>query len=154
VNSSPDRALPTALMQSLFINPSSESDRLWAIDLCARSPAVAAVVADGSGITLAQSRRLQLAAEAGASLMLLARPAHELAIPSAAATRWRIEHVASRTARPRWNISLVRCKGVQRRSGMDASASLILEHHRATGCVGLPAELADRSVQAAMRRAG
>jgi hypothetical protein len=113
-----------ALHRTLLVDPPSEDDRLWAIDLCLRSPAVAFVAADAGGLKHAHSRRLQLAAEsgksggAGGALALLARPVRELAIASAAATRWRIGRLASPTTRPRWMVQLVRCKGVQRCPGM------------------------------------
>jgi hypothetical protein len=80
-----DRSL---LERSLFVDPPDDAARVWAIDLALRSPAVAAVVADGCGLDMAQSRRLQLAAESGGSIGLLARPLHELRHLSAATTRW------------------------------------------------------------------
>jgi hypothetical protein len=150
-----------ALTRSLLVDPASASDRLWAIDLCLRSPAVAVVIADASGLKLSQTRRLQLAAESGCPLALLARPAQDIVIPSAAATRWSVERIVSPTRRPRWRLELVRCKGVQRRSGMEAHAAIVLEHHRATGCIRIPAHMADRPTQTAaphattvMQRAG
>lgn len=140
--------------RSLLVDPPTGSDRLWAIDLCLRSPAVAAVVADAAGLTLAHTRRLQLAAEAGGALALLARPLEDLGMPSAAAIRCRVECMPSPTMRPRWSITINRCKGMQRRSGMEAGHTLILEHHRATGCLRVPAQLADRPAQASARHAG
>ncbi len=134
------------LDRSLFVDPPTDADRLWAIDLCLRSAAVAVVIADGSAINLSHSRRLQLAAEAGSALALLARPSHELTVPSSAGTRWRIEPVVSPTARPRWRVELVRCKGVQRGSGMEANATLVLEHDRAKSSLCVVADVADRSI--------
>ncbi len=82
------------LQASLFLNPPDRSARLWAIDLALRSPAVALVIADGSGLDMASTRRLQLAAEAGlrgggGGIALFARPPHEQRQLSAASTRWR-----------------------------------------------------------------
>lgn len=139
---------------SLLVDPVAEDDgetrRLWTIDLCLRSSAASVVVADVSGMQLAHSRRLQLAAESGRALTLLARPDAERATLSAASMRWRIDRTRSPTARPRWRIERVRCKGVQRGSGIEADASFVLEHDRATGCLCVPADLADRSDQAAL----
>lgn len=136
------------LDRSLLVDPSSCGDRLWAIDLCLRSSGVAAVIADASRITLAHSRRLQLAAEAGSAVGLLARPARDQATLSAASTRWRVGHVPSPGSCPRWSVELMRCKGVQRGRGRDGCASLVLEHDHATGVFRVPADLADRPDQA------
>jgi hypothetical protein len=142
------------LDHSLLIDPMAEHDggshRLWTIDLCLRSAAVAVVIADASGMQLAHSRRLQLAAESGRALTLLARPNHEQSILSAAPLRWRIDRARSPTSQPRWNVELVRCKGVQRCHGRDANASLVLERDRATGCLCVPADMADRPAQASV----
>lgn len=139
-----------ALRRSLLIDPASDAERLWAIDLCLRSPAVAAVMADAGGMTLAHSRRLQLAAEHGGSLALLARGAREMATPSTAAVRWRVRPAPSPNARPRWEIELRRCKGVQCMAGTEAGAPLlVLEHDRETGRLRVPADLADRPGPAA-----
>jgi hypothetical protein len=135
---------------TLLVDPATESDRLWSIDLCLQSPAVAVVAADAGGMTLAQTRRLQLAAEAGGSLALLVRPGRDAGTPSAAGVRWRIERVPS-SAHPRWSIQLVRCKGVQRRAGMDAVTPLVLEHDHASGDLRVPADVAHRSPDAAAR---
>ena len=133
------------LEHSLLVDPASDEERLWAIDLCLRSAASAVVIADASAMQLAHSRRLQLAAEAGSAIALLARPDRERAILSASPMRWRIERVRSPTMQPRWRIELVRCKGMQQGKRRDAEASLVLEHCRATGSLHLPADLADRS---------
>jgi protein ImuA len=69
------------------------------------------VVADASGLPLAISRRLQLAAEAGGALALLARPPCEEAELSVAATRWRVRTIGDSNGIQRWMIELVRCKG-------------------------------------------
>lgn len=81
--------------RSIFVDPPSMSDRLWAIDLCLRSPAVSAVIADGTGFDMAATRRLQLAAASADALALLTRPPRELKSLSAAMTRWRVQPVVS-----------------------------------------------------------
>lgn len=132
------------LARSLLIDPPALNDRLWAIDLCLRSEAVGVVIADVSSMRMAHSRRLQLAAESGSVLALLARPWCERKEHSAAARRWRVEPARSPTASPRWQVELVRCKGVQRGGGMDAHATLVLEHDHAACCLRAVADVADR----------
>lgn len=120
-----DRAV---LDRSLFVDPPDRKGLLWAVDAALRCPTVAAVVADGSNLPLPASRRLQLAAEAGSGLCLLARPANELRQLSAAATRWHVrrggpspedgppldseagELSTDPADRPRWDLELLRCR--------------------------------------------
>jgi len=186
------------LNHSLFVDAPDDAARLWAIDLAVRCPAVACVIADGSGLSLAHTRRLQLAASSSASesigdhaiagdnsggtgasggaLVLLARPPADQRTLSCAATRWLVVPARSpetavpavtggvgltalgenhgwltteESAGPRWSVACVRCKGVQRVSGMEADSHLMLEWNRAQGCVRVPADLADRPHQAA-----
>jgi len=108
------------LSRSLFVD--AARNHPWAIEAALRCASVAAVVADGSGLDMKATRRLQLAAEVGGSFGLLARPAREERELSAAATRWRVRRSARQDAvalsdpRPRWTIELLRCKSV--RGGM------------------------------------
>ena len=107
---------PTAdrlLRRSLFVNPATDADRLWAVDQAARNPAVAAVVADAAGLDLRAGRRLQLAAEQAAALVLLARPPDEHNRPTAAWSRWWITPEPSPNPSPRWTVALTRCKGLR-----------------------------------------
>ena len=108
----PDRTNDPGLLlrRSLFVDPPDDATRLWAIDLALRCPAVVVVIADGRGLRMAETRRLQLAAEAGHALALLARPPAELSELSAATTRWLVSPVPSSSTRPRWSIELLRCK--------------------------------------------
>jgi hypothetical protein len=109
------------LERSLFIDPPDGGTRLWAIDLALRCPAVSAVIADGRGLSMSQTRRLQLAAEAGGALVLLARPPEEAGELSAAMTRWRVSPTPSATDRPRWIIELLHRKGA--RGGLNVTAA-------------------------------
>jgi len=119
--------------RSLFVDPTDDASRLWAIDAALRCASSAAVVADGSGFGMAASRRLQLAARAGGALALVARPPGERGEPSVATTRWEVRSAACAQASAgdgggacgvepaegwlaRWRLRLLRCKGVQRRS--------------------------------------
>ena len=103
---------PNALLaRSIFIDPTDDASRLWAIDLALRSSAAGVVIADGSKLKMAESRRLQLAAERSRALALLARPAWEAAELSAATTRWRVRRMpAPQAAAPRWMLELLRCR--------------------------------------------
>ena len=113
----------TLLNQCLFVDPPDAQSRLWAIDLSLRCPALSAVIADGSGLDMAASRRLQLAAEAGGhAIGLIARPPRERDILSAATTRWLVAHHPTTLAAPtspdhrhrptpRWSMELLRHKG-------------------------------------------
>ena len=101
-------------------------------------------------LTLTASRRLQLAAEeSGVTCFALRRPRTDIFTePIAATTRWRVSALPSPPplprapdtpglSRSRWRLELVRCRGGE-------PASWIVEAPDATGCLGLPADLADR----------
>ncbi len=138
------------LRRSIFIDPPDDMSRLWAIDLAARCPAAAAVVADGSRLDMAATRRLQLAAESGSALVLCARPPEEIDHLSAATTRWlvRCAPSADKTPRtPRWNVELVRCRG------MRPGSQWTVEWKSAQGGVVVHAVLADRPDPATSARA-
>lgn len=102
---------------SVFVDAPSIRERVWALDLALRCRGVACVIADGSGIDMAASRRLQLAAKLGGTLGLLARPLTDLGELSCARTRWRVTPAPNPHARffpePRWTVELLRCKGLQ-----------------------------------------
>jgi len=114
-----------------------EGARLWAIEQAARCPGVCAVVADGRGLPMPATRRLQLAA-AGTLLLSMRGPERRAGerrtVPSACATRWwvtpaagvrevpwlRAMHaLAGRIApEPAWMVRLERAKGL----GIDPDA--------------------------------
>jgi protein ImuA len=148
----PRRLDPDLLGGAVFVDPPRPADRLWAAELCARSPAVAAVVADGSGFDMTATRRLQLAARDGPGLLLLARPLADLRRPSAAAVRWRAEPAVSPTDHPRWTVELLRCKGVR---PTDAGPlRWALEGTDGSAVVLVPADVADRPAAAAAGAGG
>jgi protein ImuA len=105
--------LGPAMARSLLVDPEGDEARFWTIDQALRCPGVGAVVADATRLDMAGSRRLQLAAEAGGAIGLLARPLWERTVISAADTRWLVSPqqapAAART--PRWSLELLRCKG-------------------------------------------
>ncbi len=141
----------------LFVRASRPADRLWATDLALRSRTAAAVIADGFGFDLAATRRLQLAAEASGGLCLLARPPCERCALSAAATRWLVSCVPSPSMNRRWNVELLRCKGMQ--PAPHAQRAWVLERDHATRALRVAADVFDRSpeteaVAAGIRHAG
>lgn len=89
----------------------SNSVFVWAVDMALRCRSVSTVVADGRGLSMAASRRLQLAAESGGGLCLLARSSDEVGVLSTASTRWRVSWCQSHAYCPRWRIELMRIKG-------------------------------------------
>ncbi|MEM1186548.1 MAG: hypothetical protein AAGI53_16285 [Planctomycetota bacterium] len=97
----------------MFVDPASHDERVWATDVASRCPGAAAVIADGAGIAMAESRRLQLAAAAGRTPTLMARPASERGEISAARTRWLVEPTADDARAHTWTVELLRCKGRQ-----------------------------------------
>lgn len=101
-----------------------EEDALAVMEEGLRGGGLAAVVGEIGRVTMTATRRLQLAAEDHATMALMIRRWRRsgddpLAMPSAAATRWRIGCVASRQlavsgiARPRWQVELARQRGGQ-----------------------------------------
>ncbi|HLT00673.1 MAG TPA: hypothetical protein VK001_00765, partial [Geminicoccaceae bacterium] len=111
----------------IVVRARARDARLWALEEALRSSEVAAALAEIDRLSLTESRRLQLAAEAKGVSALLLRPPGAGATPSAAATRWRIEAAPStmsdaathgaygRAGRvlgpPHWQVSLFRCRG-------------------------------------------
>ncbi len=99
------------------------ADRLWALEETARSGAVAAVLAEADRLDLTAGRRLQLAAEAGGTTLLVLRRRCAEDPACAAVSRWRVVTAPGRTARlgdgaplpgtghPRWRLDLRRCRG-------------------------------------------
>ena len=127
---------PDPLASSLFIAPIGHDERVWAADLALRCPFVAAVVMDGSRLTMAESRRLQLAAATGGGLGLIARPSWEQSELSAAHTRWLVRSLPSDLLEARWTVDLVRCKGVQP-TAMENSRRVVVRRDHETGVVGV-----------------
>lgn len=141
---------PSLMRRSLFVDVTGQANRWWAIDLAARSRAVKVVIADGSGLSMSGSRRLQLAAESGGSIILLSRPVQERATISAATTRWALTPQVSETPWPRWRLALWRCKRLQCQAGTDSAHQWLLEGQwsRGRGLVVVSAEPGDRSAVA------
>ena len=148
----------------------TQDGALRAMEESLRHPGLAGVVCELEGpLSLVASRRLLLAAEAGAgtgagALGFVLRRSRRfgdpaLTAPSAAATRWRITALPSPPplphlpgvpglGHPLWQLELLRCRGGE-------AATLIVEGPDATGRLAVPAHLADRPLAPAWaRRAG
>ncbi len=106
------------LRRSVYIDPRSRAELVWAAELAARSGGIGAVIADGRGLRMAESRRLHLAALHAGCPVVLARAAEEIGVLSAAGTRWRVRPCidpGNTTSSQAWTAELLRNK-----SGMDA----------------------------------
>lgn len=141
------------LAASLFVQTETVRERVWAADLALRSGCIASVIVDGSGFDLSATRRLQLAAEAGGSLCLLARPPWEQSLLSAANTRWVVRCCPTFTTSRRWTVELLRCKGVQPAEQAASSRLWILERNHATRHVAVVSDVLGRPGQAEAQQA-
>ena len=135
-------------------------DALWVMEEALRCRDLAGAVAEIDGLSLAQSRRLQLATEAGGIGLLLRPPSRsggglgQGLGASAAVTRWRIAAVPCARGpapgvlgAPRWKLELLRCRGGR-------PASFVLEGEAgATGGLALAAALCDGPARPARARA-
>jgi len=145
------------LARSVFVAARTRDERVWAVEVALRSVAAGVVIADGSGLRMPDSRRLQLAAGSGMGLGLLVRPAWERGELSAAQTRWLVRPalvggrgVASRAAGVEagggmrlagreeegeagvaWMVELLRCKGM--RPGVEGVRRWIVRRDHADG---------------------
>lgn len=119
---------------SVFIDPASRQERVWAIELAARCAGVGIVIGDGSGLAMAESRRLQLAAKD--TPLLLARPSWETRELSAARTRWRVSALVMDETKDGhcqgWAVELLRCKGLRPETPGDARAWFVRQDHGTT----------------------
>lgn len=93
--------------QIVTIEAGTETDRLWALEEALRSGCFAVVLAEAESRDLTVSRRLHLAAEAGACLALLCG---QKSGASAALTRWHITPYPG-NGTPIWRVALQRCRG-------------------------------------------
>jgi len=123
-----------------------------------RHAGLASVVGEISGrLALTAARRLQLAAEQTGALAITLRRSRVfsdpiLAEPSAAVTRWRVTPLPALPlgipgmGAPRWQLELIRSRGGE-------AGSWIVEACDATGHLTLAADIRDRSLAPAARRA-
>ncbi len=131
----------------ILVQAGGGTEVLWAMEEGLRCSRLAAVVGEVEALERSAGRRLQLAAEArGVTAFALhrpLRPARRAAVPSAAATRWRVMPAQASAGRgtflgrPCWQVELLRCRGA-------APGQWCLEWDDATGGFALAAALRDR----------
>ena len=107
----------------IHIEAGDDASVLAACEEGLRHGELGAVVGEVSRLSMLASRRLQLAAEEGASLAMIVRrwrrdkDAAAFGLPTAAVTRWRVSSLPSAplpvqgVGRARWRLELLRCKG-------------------------------------------
>lgn len=97
----------------ILVRAHRPAEILWAIEEALRCRGLAAVLGEVSGLSLAASRRLQLAARKSGVTALLLRHRAEAPI-NTAVTRWRVVAASGNDARlmSRWTVDLVRCRGL------------------------------------------
>ncbi|MDX1682316.1 MAG: hypothetical protein R3336_04260 [Phycisphaeraceae bacterium] len=146
--------VPERLDDCLWVNPADPAARDAAGELALRSKCVTAVILDGTGTDLAATRRMQLAAEAGRALALVARPAGP-DTASSCVTRWTVSPAPNDDYRPSWQVQLTRCRGRQLAAGGSLNSPgadptpWSLTWNPDAGTVDFSARLADRPGQAA-----
>jgi protein ImuA len=135
----------------------ARADLLWAAEEGLRCPALIAVVAEVSGVGTKESRRFQLAAEAGGVTGFLLREGghsgKERASSSTAlgVTAWRVapapreEGPGEGAPRARWRLELMRCRG-------GGTGSWVVDWNDGTGDFAVAAEPSDRPHRALARR--
>jgi protein ImuA len=141
----------------IYLDADSEQTALACFEEGLRHGGLAGVVAEIGRLSMTQSRRLQLAAEASGTPGIAIRrwrrqsDAVEFGQPTAAATRWRVSVLPSAPlptpgiGRARWLVELIRCRAGE-------SADFELEGCDHAGRLALLAGLADRPAAAATRR--
>lgn len=97
----------------ILVRAHRPAEILWVVEEALRCRGLAAVLGEVSGLSLAASRRLQLAARKSGVTALLLRQRAEAPLTSAV-TRWRAAAAPGQDAQimPRWHIELVRCRGL------------------------------------------
>jgi protein ImuA len=112
--STPQSALSDWQSSCIFValRDNSEKRKVEILSHVLHSPALFAMIADGSGLSLGATRRLQLAAREGGALACIARPPWEALKQSTAQTRWRVQPVPSPSPFPCWSLELFRARGL------------------------------------------
>ncbi len=127
----------------IAVRARTDRDALWALEEGLGAD-LAAVVGEVGRVSLTESRRLQLAAEAAGTPALLVRPRAAAEMPGAALTRWllaalpgAVEPGIPGVGRARWRAELFRCRG-------GTAATWEMEWRDETGDLALAAPLRDR----------
>ncbi len=128
----------------IFLEVRREAELLWAMEEALRSRRLAAVLAEGVAPDRVASRRLQLAARATGTAVIVLPPRGAQGAHSTALTRWRIAAAPSKTngqkpTYPCWRVELPRCRGGQ-------PQNWTLEWDDEALCFRVAAPLADRTL--------
>lgn len=101
----------------IFMDVTREKDVLWIMEEALKCEGLAAVVAEVNGISLIESRRLQLAVEQSGVTGFILRKDPRKAITPVATARWKITPIPSKTEEgmpgigfPRWNVELIKVR--------------------------------------------
>ena len=135
----------------LYAEARDDAELLALMEDALRHGGLGAVIGEAKRVSMASSRRLQLAAEGGGTPALLLKRAGQgsdpLGIPSAAVTRWRVASAPSAPVpwdglgRACWTLACVRQRGGD-------PFELQVEAPDETGRLALPAGLVDRPAAA------
>jgi len=101
----------------IFIDVKTEKDVLWIMEEALRCDGLAAVVAEVDGLSLVDSRRLQLAVEKGGIPGLIIRKDARRMVSTVSNTRWQISPLPSDlegempgVGFPRWQVELLKVR--------------------------------------------
>jgi len=116
----------------IFVDVRNEKEVLWVMEEALRCEGLAAVVAEVDGVSLVESRRLQLAVEQQGTPGLIIRKDLKRLVAGVSTARWKISPVPSASEEgmpgvgfPRWQVQLLKV-----RSGMPGSWTLEWEGDR------------------------
>lgn len=108
------------LHRCLFIDPPESRLTWWCLEILLRSPAAAVITAAADRCSFALSRKFALLAKRRSAFIVLIRPPHEMAVASAALSRWRVAPLPPEnnpapalSPSPRWRLNLVKYRGRQ-----------------------------------------
>jgi len=105
----------------VFVDPPNRAARVWCAIEALSSPAIGAVVLDGSHLNFLSTRRLQLVARKHHSIALLVRQGEERQYRSAAQTKWSIapqslddrQHcISAHSVEPTWRLEAQKAPGI------------------------------------------
>lgn len=101
----------------IVVRGRTAAEVLWVMEEALHSGALAAVLGEADDLSMTAARRLQLAAEGGATAALLLRAEGDGGA-SPAVTRWRVDAAPGDeeggrpgVGRPRWRLDLLKCRG-------------------------------------------
>lgn len=125
------------LDRTIIIHATDRQDAHAAAATSLRCTRVGAVIGWCPQLTMPESRRLQLAAEAGGGYGFFLRPGTAQRMPSLAAVRWLLKPLPSKESCRRVHVEVFKCRGAT------LAQALVVEIDDETGRVRLPAEMAD-----------